>query len=115
LLVILNSIIKEQRAKIVPLGVAVNLAQLPEVYQVPPLMMHPFCPPFITTLRKPLPDNTGEVDVEVGGVVELVTVGGVVPPGFGRYFTPDAAQLDPEPTGLADVNVPTCTDPWTLK
>lgn len=84
-----------------PDAVAVKVAQVPVVYQVPPLMMQPSTLPLVVTGSVPLPEKgLPGVEVEVGGVpVEVVMVveGGV--PVFGRYFTPVAGQLDFDPSG----------------
>lgn len=76
----------EVRVKPVPLSAAVKVAHVPEVYQVPLLMMQPVCMPLaMVTPRKPLPEN-GAPGPPVGpGTEELVlddvvvvVVGGVV-------------------------------------
>ena len=55
----------------------------------------------------PVPENVPgvPVGVEVGEVVVVVLVP-VPPPDLGRYFTPDAAQLDFEPSGSVLTKVP---------
>lgn len=80
-----------------PEGVAVNVAQVPVVYHVPLLMMHPFCELPLVTIRVPLPEN--EVPgVFVGGVIEVVVVGDGVRLLLGRYLIPVAGQLDLDPS-----------------
>lgn len=86
------------------------VAQVPEVYQVPALTMHPVCDPPLITLTYPLPDGD-PVEVEVGAVVvvrvaEVVVV--VDPPEdpLGRYLIPEDGQVDPDPTGVAALKVP---------
>lgn len=66
-----------------------NVAHVPVVYQVPPLITHPFCTPPVVTERVPLPDGEGE---------------GADPPAFGRYFIPVAGQSDFEPSRRRDVS-----------
>jgi hypothetical protein len=93
----------------IPLGVAVMAAQVPVVYQVPALMMHPFCVPPLTTFRMPFPDSVPglAVEVEVGvAVVPVEGAEGVGPPGFGKYLIPEEGQVEPDPTGLAGLKVP---------
>lgn len=78
-----------------PEAAAVKDAQVPVVYHVPAPMIHPFIAPPIMALRYPLPEKipvpvgTAADDVFVGEVV-----GEVVAPLLGRYFTPEAAQVD---------------------
>lgn len=86
------------------------VAQVPEVYHVPALIMQPVCDPPLITLTNPLPDGV-PVDVEVGAVVVVpVAPADVVvdPPEdpFGRYLIPEEGQVDPEPTGVAALKVP---------
>lgn len=84
-----------------PEGVAVNVAQVPVVYHVPPLIIHPFCEPPLVTIKVPLPEN--EVPgVFVGGALEEVVVGDGVPLIFGRYLIPVAGQLDLDPSKSRD-------------
>lgn len=78
-----------------PDAVAVNVAQVPVVYHVPPLIMHPFCEPLLVTRSVPLPEN--EVPGVLVGVVVAVVVGGGVPV-FGRYLIPVVGQLDLDPS-----------------
>lgn len=103
------------RVKPDPDAVAVNVAHVPVVYQVPPLMIQPFAVPPEVTCNVPLPENgiPGLVVGEVADVVVVaVVVGGVLDP-FGRYFTV-AGQEDLEPSGLAGMKVPDWTLPCTL-
>lgn len=81
--------------------VAVKVAQVPVVYQVPPLMIQPFCLPPLVTNRIPLPEK-GAPGALVGAVLALVVVpGGEGPvPVFGRYLIPVAGQLELAPAGL---------------
>lgn len=123
----------EVRVKPDPDAAAVNVAQVPVVYQVPPLIIQPLTVPPLVTGSVPLPEKGPPgVGVEVGGVpVEVVMVveGGV--PVLGRYFTPVAEQLDLDPSeasqkepreyhdrclpGSAGTKVPVCTLPLTSK
>lgn len=99
---------------------AVKLAHVPLVYQVPAPMMQPFCDPSISTIRLPFPENAPPV--LVGAVVEVVAVAvpvvvEVEPPPpelFGRYLTPVLGQVDFVPSGSAATNSPVWTDPRTL-
>lgn len=86
-------------------AVAVNDAHVPVVYQVPPLITHPFWTPLVVIERVPLPAGAPG---EGGGW-------GVDPPVFGRYFIPVAGQSDFEPSGFVATKVPVCTLPRTLK
>lgn len=89
---------------IIPDTAAVNVAQVPVVYQVPPLMMQPSILPLVVTGSVPLPENglpgvvvvvgLGEAVVAVDKVVE----GGVPVVPLGRYFTPVAGQFDLAPS-----------------
>lgn len=94
-------------AQIVPDAAAVNVAHVPVVYQVPPLMMQPLTLPPEVTGSVPLPENgTPGVDVGVGAVVTVdkVVEGGVPVEPLGRYLIPVAGQLDFEPSEqLSDV------------
>ena len=86
--------------KPVPDAVAVNVAQVPPIYHVPPLMMQPlFAPPSVTS-RKPLPENgvPGAV-VPVGAAVVVVVVVGLGEPVFGKYLIPVDGQSELVPTG----------------
>lgn len=65
-----------------------NVAHVPVVYQVPPLITQPFCTPPVVTERVPLPDG---VLGEVGGLEG-------VPPVLGRYLIPVAGQSDLDPS-----------------
>lgn len=86
------------------------VAQVPEVYHVPALIMHPVCDPPLITLTNPLPDGVPvEVEVEAVVVVLVAEVVVVVDPlddPFGKYLIPEEGQVDPEPTGLAALKVP---------
>ena len=100
--------------KPVPEAAAVNVAHVPVVYQVPPLIMQPFAVPPLVTWRVPLPEK-GVPGLVVGvAVVVVVVVVGTVPLTLGRYFTPVAGQEDLLPSGFAGMNVPDWTEPLTL-
>lgn len=88
----------------IPEAVAVNVAHVPVVYQVPAEMMHPTELPSVLTFRNPFPTNT-PVCVGPGGL-ELVVVGGggALPP-LGRYLTPVAGQVDLVPSVVAIISV----------
>ena len=92
---------------------AVKVAQVPVVYHVPALMMHPSAFPLVVTWRVPLPEN-GAPGLVVGPpvVVVVVVVGGVVFP-LGRYLTPVAGQELLLPSGLVGMKVPVWTEPLT--
>ena len=92
----------EVRVKPVPDAVAVNVAQVPPTYHVPPLMMQPLFAPPSVTWRYPLPENgvPGAV-VPVGAVVVVIVVVVVVGAGeplLGRYLIPVDGQSELEPT-----------------
>ena len=74
-----------------PEGVAANVAHVPVVYQVPPLITQPFCTPPVVTGSVPLPDGG------LGGVGVLDGVG-VDPLALGRYLIPVAGQSDFDPS-----------------
>jgi hypothetical protein len=100
----------------IPLGVAVKVAQVPDTYQVPPLMIHPFRDPPLDTLSIPLPENDPlppPPPVGLVGLVGGVEVVAVVEPDFGKYLTRVAGQVDLVPSGLAATNLPVCTEPRT--
>ena len=85
--------------KPVPDAVAVNVAQVPPIYHVPPLMMQPlFAPPSVTS-RYPLPENgvPGAVVPVGAAVVVVVVVAGE--PVFGKYLIPVEGQSELVPTG----------------
>ena len=85
--------------KPVPDAVAVNVAQVPPIYHVPPLMMQPlFAPPSVTS-RYPLPENgvPGAVVPVGAAVVVVVVVAGE--PVFGKYLIPVDGQSELVPTG----------------
>ena len=74
---------------------AVKVAQVPPMYQVPPLMIQPAVLPAWVTGRVPRPVKGvpgGGVGVEPGG--EVVGVGEV---DLGRYFMPVAGQEEVAP------------------
>jgi len=122
----------ELRVKPVPEGVAVKVAHVPPMYQVPPLMIQPsVLPPYVTG-RVPDPEK-GVPGAVVGpppvGVV-VVVVGAGEPPLFGKYLTPVAGQFEVAPPdgsqsmvimqaaqcyvlGLTGTKVPDCTLPFT--
>lgn len=72
-----------------------KVAQVPVVYQVPALIIHPIELLPVLTFKYPLPENT---PVLVGAAVVVVVFVGVVLPPLGRYFTPLAAQVDLVPS-----------------
>ena len=82
--------------KPLPDGVAVKVAQLPPIYQVPAVMMQPFDVPPVETWRVPLPEMGVPVGLVPGAVV--VVVGEVPDPDLGRYLTPVAGQSDVAPS-----------------
>ena len=85
--------------KPVPDAVAVNVAQVPPIYHVPPLMMQPLFAPPSVTCRYPLPENgvPGAV-VPVGAVVAVVVVVGAGEPLLGKYLIPVDGQSELVPT-----------------
>ncbi len=89
-----------------PDAVAVKVAQVPLVYHLPALIIHPFATPPVRTLRYPFPAK-GVPGAEVGDVV-VVEVTRVVVPGedapFGRYLTPVAGQVDFVPSIIVRVS-----------
>ena len=76
---------------------AVNVAHVPVVYHVPPLIMHPFCEPPLVTMSVPLPEKDVP-GVLLGAGASDVVDGGDVPPFLGRYLIPVAGQLDLDPS-----------------
>lgn len=64
-------------------GVAVKVAQLPEVNHVPFVIMHPFSSPSSTTVRKPRPENgvlgSGSAVLVGSGAPVVVVDGGSAP------------------------------------
>jgi len=78
---------EDVRVKLLLEPLAVNDAQVPDVYQVPALMIQPFCEPEATTFRYPLPEKAPPVEVGAAVVVVLVPVGVVELP-LGRYLIP---------------------------
>jgi hypothetical protein len=97
-----------------PLPVAVKVAHAPLVYQVPPLIIQPFCWPPLVTNRVPLPEK-GLPGAPVGAGPDFVVVlgGDGRLPVFGRYLIPVAGQSDLAPSGLVGTNVPVCRLPLT--
>ena len=78
----------EVRVKPVPDAVAVNVAQVPPIYHVPPLMIQPlFAPPSVTS-RYPLPENGVPGPVVPVGAAVVVVVVGAGEPVFGKYLIP---------------------------
>jgi hypothetical protein len=100
------------KVKPLPEAVAVMVAHVPLVYQVPAEMIHPFWLPPDTTLRYPLPLKVppGEVGLDPGD--ELVEVGDE-PPLLGLYLMPVLGQLDLVNDSAA-TNVPDWSEPRTL-
>ncbi len=68
-------------------SLATNLAQVPEVYHVPRLMMHPFRCPLVKTSRYPRPENDLSVEDGLGYALVLVELGGVEK-SLGGYLMP---------------------------
>lgn len=99
----------EDKVKPSPAGVAVNLAHVPPMYQVPPLMIQPFVFPPYSTGRAPAPEKgspgavvgsppAGVVVVGVGsGAIGSEDVGAGEPPLLGKYWTPVAGQFEVAP------------------
>lgn len=84
----------------IPEVAAVNVAHVPVVYQVPPLMMQPLTLPPEVTGNVPRPAK-GTPGVGLGGAVvtvDKVVEGGVPPEPLGRYLIPVAGQLDLAPS-----------------
>ena len=100
------------RVKPDPEAAAVNVAHVPVVYHVPPLMIQPVVFPPVVTGRVPLPEK-GVPGVPVGPLPAVVVV--VVPPllPFGRYLIPVAGQLLLLPSGFDGSKVPVWTEPLT--
>ena len=79
--------------------VAVKVAQVPVVYQVPLLMIQPFCSPPLVTNKVPLPEKDAP-GVLVGTLPTLLVVVGRGEgrvPVLGKYFIPVAGQLELAP------------------
>jgi hypothetical protein len=113
------------KVKPLPDDVAVNPAQVPVVYQVPPDMMHPFLLPDVTTFRNPFPLNGAPLGVDEG---PLLLEGAVLeglsdrpdevglpppPPDLGRYLIELPVQLESVKES-AGTNSPVCKLPRTL-
>lgn len=98
-----------------PEAAAVNVAQVPVVYHVPPLMMHPSAFPPVVTCNVPLPEKGAPGVLVPVGPAPVVVVVVVVPPPLplGRYLTPVAGQSDFEPSGSVGMKVPDWTEPLT--
>jgi hypothetical protein len=79
------------RVKPLSTSVAVKVAHVPVVYQVPLLMMHPFLTPLTMTLRLPLPLKGvpgAAVDVGAGPPTVVVVEGGDELAFLGMYLIP---------------------------
>ncbi len=76
-----------------PEAVAVYVAQVPVVNQVPALIRHPSWAPLKMALRNPDPEK----DPVPVGPEPGADVVGVAAPDFGRYLMPDDGQLDDDP------------------
>ena len=79
---------------------AVKVATVPVVYQIPLLMIQPFCLPPLVTNRVPLPEK--DVPGALVGVVPTLLVVGVGRgvgrlPVLGKYLIPVAGQLELAP------------------
>ena len=106
-------------------AVAVKVAHVPVVYQVPAEIRQPFFSPPVMTFRYPFPLNAGPVEVGEGaeevaeGVEEVAVFVGVAldppPDPLGRYLIPVLGQVDEPPILLAGTKVPVWTEPRTLK
>ena len=88
----------------------VNVAQVPVVYHVPPLIMQPFFLPPVSTLRYPLPEKGALEAVLEGAFVALAVPDAVEDVGvgedvvfLGRYCSV-AGHEDFEPSGLEGTN-----------
>ena len=99
---------------------AVYVAHVPLVYQVPALIRHPVWLPLVNAFRYPDPENIPlpPVELELALVVLVVMVVltvevGTGVPDFGRYLIPVDEQLELCPTGAALTKRPVCTEPWT--
>lgn len=79
--------------------VAVKVAQVPVVYQVPLLMIQPFCLPSLVTNKVPLPEKKvpGALVGAVPTLLVIVGRGDGRLPVLGKYFIPVAGQLDLAP------------------
>jgi hypothetical protein len=114
--------------------VAVYVAQVPLVYQVPALIKHPVWLPLVNPFRYPFPESVPlppvGLELALDEVVLVVIVVRVVDevdcwlldevdevetglPDFGRYLIPVDEQLEVCPTGSVGTNVPVCTEPCT--
>lgn len=100
---------------LIPAAVPVNVAQVPVVYQVPALIIHPVRFPPVTTFKYPLPTKAPPVEVGAGaeyvadrfddcvGAALAVPVGptdgvGLEEKTLGRYRMPVWGQLRVSPT-----------------
>lgn len=84
----------DDRVKPLPDAVAVYVAHVPVVYQVPALIRQPFSLPLVMAARVPVPENEPPVPVGAGAVVVVMEVGLGDDPDLGRYFTPEDGQLE---------------------
>lgn len=98
-----------------PASVAEKVAQVPVVYHVPLLMIHPFLLPSTSTLIYPFPLNgVPGADVLVGAgppTVVLVALGWLAD--LGRYLMPVCGHVDFVPSGFAGTKSPVCKLPRT--
>lgn len=81
---------------------ALKVAQVPVVYQVPPLMIQPFCLPPLVTDKVPLPEKDAPgalVGVAPALVVVVFGAGDGRLPVLGKYLIPVAGQLELAPAG----------------
>lgn len=92
--------------------VAVKVAQVPVVYQVPLLIIQPFCLPPLVTNKVPLPEK--DVPGAPVGLVSMVLVfvagGDGRLPVLGKYLIPVAGQLELAPAKSKSVHI---LDPTT--
>ena len=105
--------LEDVRVKPSPEEAAWYVAQVPEVYHVPPEMRQPFFEPDEITFRYPLPLKAGPVAVGDGAAEVRVEVGEDEEP-LGGYLMPVAGQEEDEPSLSAGSKVPLCTLPRTL-
>jgi hypothetical protein len=93
----------------------VNVAQVPDTYHVPALMIHPSVPPLYNTGSVPLPEALPPVGLPPEPVVVVVVVVVTGLPDLGSHLMPVAGQLVVSPTAVVGTNEPVCRDPCTLK
>jgi len=99
--------LEDFKVKPEPEAVAVYVAQVPLVYQVPAEIKQP--PPDAS--KKPVPEKVP--GVPVGEELTEVPVPVAAAPDLGRYLIPVLGQEPVCPTGAEGMKVPSCTEPWT--